>query len=181
MTSHNNLLKDMPGVRSALIDQYQWFIHTTPEENIKSISSTGLEARSDDIAPSEVQKMFNLKRVPILCLHPLGATICPKGACNNYILPIGSPDPKSVSLAVMGRNLPSRLGLDWSYEWRLISNRFKMYSQDSITEFTLRIANEFGSIVSYDNIPSQNLRIFNKGNAPDNPDTWMPLTDYKVL
>lgn len=172
MPSHEDILSNMELVHATLIGRYKWFIHTTPEKNITSIRSAGLKPNSDAPAPSEVKIKFAKEVVPILCLHPLGAKLCPKGASSTYV---SSSNPKLVSFAVSNDHLPHNVGLDWSYAWEIVLGKLKNYSQPSIEDFIFKIAQEFGSVVSYNAIDPKNLRVFCKSNAPADPMTWEHL------
>ena len=102
----------------------------------------------------------------ILCLHPLGAKQ----------QPTGTKEPPFISLAVAAEHLPGRLGLDWSYSWEIVLGRMQLYSKMPIDEFVVRIADEFGSIGSYDTIPPDRLYVFCHRNLPTHPVGWAPLT-----
>ena len=73
MPSHADLLNDMSLLRAALIRRYKWFVHETPDVHIDNIRKEGLLANRDAPAPEEVRTAFHSARVPIVCLHPLGA------------------------------------------------------------------------------------------------------------
>ena len=176
MPSHTDLLQSMDKVRAALISRYKWFIHTSPELNIRGIRNDGLQPRIDATAPPEVREIFSLKKVPILCLHPLGAKLCPRGASSNVVLQLGARNPKNVSFAVEACDLPRRVCLDWSYSWDLVETFISANPETSIEELTLHIASKYGSIASYDKIGPEKLRVFCADNPPANPLSWPSLS-----
>src|SRR5262249_39586850 len=101
----------------------------------------------------------------ILCLHPLGAER--RSA--------GTKDPPLLSIAMSAPDLPPRVGLDWSNSWNIVLGRMELHAQMPIPEFVTRIANEFGSVISYDRIPPESLRVYCRGNPPTFPPEWQPL------
>lgn len=110
MLIHADLLAGMPAVRAAVTRRYAWFIHVTPIANLTNIRSEGLQPRSDAGPPPEVISALGPAGKNILCLHPLGAKLHPKG----------TKSPPLVSLAIYFEDLPQRIGLDWSYCWDVV-------------------------------------------------------------
>jgi len=168
----------MSEVRGALIRRYRWFIHTSPEQNIDSIRETGLRPNRD-VEPSKregVIEAYGKDVGPILCLHPLGALLCPSGAkANAEPVPIGKDDPKVVTLAVEGCDLPASLALDWSYEWARALRSLTENPNLSPEDAALLVANELGSIASLLPIAAENIRVFCLANPPADPFHWPRL------
>ena len=81
--THAEFLKLMPKFRSELSARYEWFIHETPFSNLSGIKKKGLLPMQDARPPEEVSSYFGTADVPILCLHPLGSQLCPRGAENS--------------------------------------------------------------------------------------------------
>jgi hypothetical protein len=166
MTTLHEIFTNMSGVRDALISRYDWFVHITPLGNLPSIRGDGLTPKSDASPPPEVAKLLGETSRTILCLHPLGAKL----------KPLGTQSPPFASLAVRASDLPERMGLDWSYSWPLVEGRMELYSCMPMREFVQRIADEFGSVVSYDAIASARLRVCGQGNSLNDPSNW-PMLD----
>jgi hypothetical protein len=177
MVTHADLLQNASLVRAALVREYGWFIHETPEANIVSIREHGLLANRDAPAPPEVQTKFESARVPILYLHPLGAKLCPRGAHVTLELPLGADEPKLVSIAVSAADLPGLVGLDWSYDWPRVLDEIQANYRMMLEEVALHIVNEYGSIAVYNNIQPTRLRVFCRDSSPTNPLNWKTLTD----
>jgi hypothetical protein len=175
MTTHIDLLANMPRVRLALVSRYQWFIHTTPQGNIESIRRYGLRTNRDAAPPPEVIAAIGAHAGAILCLHPLGAKLCPGGANANLVLGIGQEAPKRVSFAIIAEDLPALLGVDWSYTWPLVSHALNENPNWSVEEAVLNVANEYGSIALYSPIVPSGLRVFCANNQPANPLSWKML------
>ncbi len=156
---HAEFLKLTPKFRLELSANYKWFIHVTPFSNLSGIRANGLLPMQDAHPPGEVESYVGSADVPILCLHPLGSQISPRGAEKSLILPLGAPEPKRIKLAVASRDLPEKVGLDWSYAWEFQKARLQSADRERLHVIGCAVAHEFGSIVSYDSISSTLLRI----------------------
>lgn len=174
---HTEFLKLMPKFRSELFARYKWFIHETPFSNLSGIKEKGLLPMQDARPPEEVSSYFGTADVPILCLHPLGSQLCPRGAEKSLVLPLGAPEPRRVKLAVSARDLPEKIGLDWSYAWDIQKARLQLADRERLHVIGCAVAHEFGSIVSYDSISSTLLRICTKPDASIDPSCWRPLNE----
>jgi hypothetical protein len=174
----NEIAARTADVRAALIRRYRWFIHTSPERNIDSIRKTGLRPNRD-VDPSKregVVEAYGSDVGAILCLHPLGAMLYPSGAnATAEPLPIGQDDPKRVTFAIEGRDLPSMLALDWSYEWERVRRRLAENPHLSPEDAALLVVNELGSIASLVPIAAEKIRVFCVGDPPANPLDWARL------
>lgn len=175
MSSHADLLNNMPLVQAALVRRYNWFIHTTPETNIGGIREKGLLANRDALAPQEVRMAFETDQVQILCLHPLGAKLWPRGAHSTLGLSLGEDEPKSVSFAIEACDLPQQIGLDWSYDWRGVEAAIRANDKMTLEELVVHLVNEYGSVAAYHKINPERLRVFCVGNSPTNPLDWKML------
>ncbi len=175
MNTHEDLLKCMEGFRATLSLRFKWFIHETPFVFIDIINSTGLVPKSDAAPPAEVKAHLRSERVPILCLHPLGAKLIPRGAANSLVVAIGDPEPQRVRLAISSEDLPKRIGLDWSFEWSRQEARIRGNTNLPIEAVGCELADEFGSIVSYDPISANLLKVCTHGVDSDLPDIWPNL------
>jgi hypothetical protein len=166
MVTHVELLRDMVTVRRAFVARFKYFIHVTPADNFDAIRAHGLKPCFDSQPPPEVLQELGDDARNILCLHPLGAKL----------RPTGTKEPPLISLAVAAEHIPGRLGLDWSYSWVIVLGRMRQHPTMPIGEFVARIADEFGSIISYDPIPPDSLRAFCLRNESAHPLGWAPLT-----
>lgn len=173
--THAEILRAMPQVRAGLSRHFAWFVHTSPEVYLPDIMRGGLQPNKDAPTPPSVGSHFGQPNVRILCMHPLGAKRVPEGAASTLILPIGAPEPRKVSFAVAGNELPDRVDLDWSYCWSTVTQRIEANETASIENLVVTIAAEFGSVAIYDSIPPDRLRVFCKGNRPADPGRWTPL------
>jgi hypothetical protein len=166
----------MPHVRAALVQRYPWFIHVTPAVFLQSIRDKGLEPNRDKVPPADVAAVVGVQG-RIVCLHPLGAALCPRGAVQTLILPMGASNPKVVSLALSAEYLPTHVGLDWSFEWACQCAEIENIL--GVEDAALHAAHAYGSVVTYDQVPAEHLRIFCKDNSPANPLSWTALLNAR--
>jgi hypothetical protein len=172
-----DLFRDHFSLRKAMLLNFGWFIHTSPEVNIDSISKQGLKPNRDAPIPEDLRDLVVSDR--ILCLHPLGAKECPAGVCNS--LPDNSAnDVKLVSFAIRAEDLPQILHIDWSNAWNLVRGRIADRGDMSAEQLMRYLAFEFGSVVVYEAIDPSKLRVFSTGSRPANPKTWPSLRDISV-
>jgi hypothetical protein len=92
---------------------------------------------------------------------------------------MGASSPNFASLAVDAASLPLRLGIDWSYEMRLVEQDLLANSHMTVEEAIIYIAHKYGSVASYDAIRPDLLRVFCTGDPPANPRYWQRLTDVR--
>ena len=180
MNEHAELLRGMITFHAALTDRFKWFIHETPYMNLSSIQSKGLLPMRDALPPAEVASYFESSAVPILCLHPHGSKLIPRGAANGLVVPIGGLEPKRLKLAVSSRDLPTRVGLDWSYAWELQEARVQGAEQGDLDFLGCEVADEFGSIISYDPISPSLLRVCTAKTEFFYPEQWPFFNDVGV-
>jgi hypothetical protein len=180
MPTHADLLNNMVLLRAALIQRYKWFIHETPDVKIPDIREVGLRANRDAAAPAEVKEFFGANEVPILCLHPLGAKLCPPAAHATLEEPKIGQRISFASLAVKACDLPQRLGLDWSYAWNILETTILENTEIPLPELVAlaaQLVNEYGSVAAYDTIDPKKIRVLCRGQPPTNPRGWSMLTD----
>lgn len=151
----------------ALVRTYDWFLHETSVDHLASLRCGGLEARVQATA-YEVDDVDLLPSLKIICLHPKGSSLIPRGSAGTA----------RIRLALGKIDLPTRIGLDWSYAscWnlaRLIQDEHGG-SDDSIF---LEVVRRSGSIVCYDDILPGKLRLCCKDSDENDPCTWPLLGD----
>lgn len=172
--SNWDLLNDFNSARQGLIDNFDWFLHVTHDNNIDGIRSNGLIPHadySDNDDTSHITSFFGDARQPILCLWPVGAELTARptydecrGDSNSWIF-----------IAVHANDLPERMGIDYSYENGMQNGIIKTSETTSIA--ASRCAIKLGSIASYDLISASKLRILSKIDKIDygDPSTWPNL------
>jgi hypothetical protein len=165
MVTHVELIENFDVVRRCLADRFNSFIHVTPFTNFERIRTEGLIPHRDMAPPVEIVEILGARAGEILCLHPLGSAR--RSA--------GTKEPPLISLAVLAADLPERVGLDWSYSCEIVIGRMQLWPQMPIHEFVGRISNEFGSIISYDRIPPEKLRLLCRHDPPTYPLEWQRL------
>lgn len=173
--NHLTLLRAMPDIRAELMQRFAAFRHITAYTRLNEIRTTGLTLRQYEHCPAEVFSELGATGDHIVCFWPFGAKLSPSG----------TSEPPLMSLAIAATNLPQRIGLDWSYSWEIVTNsRMQLYSGDTPAQFAYRIANDLGSIVSYEAIGPDHLLVRCKGQAKDQPLAWKPLqqaADAEIL
>lgn len=154
----------------ARLQQCGWFIHATKAEFIREISQQGLQPRRQSPAmgahSDPIFGELNIER-EILCLRPLKAVLKP-----------GIED-RSYTLAVNATHLPARIGVDWSYDpcWvKLI----EFAENCEPAEALYKVGLKYGSIVTYDHIPAEHLRIWSEGAPNDDPAQWLKLCEAEL-
>lgn len=167
-------LFDLDAVNRAVVCNYAWAIHVSPEVHLVSIREKGLIANRDAPIPSELVGL--VPKAHILCLHPLGAKLCPPPVCNTLE---NTRDIKMVTFAVETTKIPRPMHIDWSYSWDLQSGRVD--AGLSGEENAFKLIREFGSFVTYASIAPENLRIFCDGCEPTNPKSWPHLLHAKNI
>ncbi|WP_375762628.1 hypothetical protein ACE10W_16720 [Bradyrhizobium sp. B025] len=164
------LVFDSYVVRRAIVFNYGWAIHVSPEEHLDSICKNGLIANKDAGIPEDLNEI--VRQPKVLCMHPLGAKKCPPPACNT-IEP--RTDIGMVTFAVNSEDIPQRVHLDWSNAWHFQANDIFKNQRLNAEELVRRLLVEYGSFVTYDTISPDKLRVFCEGNQPTNPLDWPAL------
>ena len=160
-----------PRVRAAIVCRFKTIIHVSRECHIDSIRIKGLEPRFIISPPIFIREYLSEKEVKILCLHPFGASFWP-GMTGGALNDEKASQSKRITFSFSSENLPDRIGIDWSYY------SIPDYGVDwgfNAEDVTVKIADRRGSIVSYDPVLPQFLRVFVNGASPANPDSWPSL------
>lgn len=163
------ILRDHAEMRTALGQRYRWFCHVTPIGNLVGIRRDGLQPRSDRAAPDIVVRQFGADASNIICLSPLGAQ------------DVGPPVQQGnrVCLAIENTGLPERLGLDWSFDGTigLPAVLRRDHPEWSVPLIFVTVVHRRGSVISYDPIHRNALRVFAKDCPPHDLMRWPMLAD----
>jgi hypothetical protein len=156
--------------RAAVADRYAFLVHRARLSSLPSIRAIGLrpalQPTAGDVKLSVISSALGGVLPPILCLSPPEHRITFTAAF------------ESVELAVVAKELPQRIGVDWSCgsTW----TRVEQFWEDAPTgglEGAVFAGVDFcKSVISYDAIPPASLRIRLKESAAD-ATTWPRLTD----
>ncbi|MFT5510506.1 MAG: hypothetical protein ACI89J_003600 [Hyphomicrobiaceae bacterium] len=143
-------------IRDALVKKFDWFLHASPPSNICPIRRDGLLPKTPRpaILPVDFDEPYGRAgNSEILCLHPLGSKHLHVGTA-------GDGASSRVFFAICADHLPESLGLDWSYGWDVQKGRIDSSAeQKTAAEIFTTIADELGSITSYESIPADLLRV----------------------
>jgi len=156
----------------ALKLNFGWLVHASPDIHLKSIREGGLRPFRDASIPRDLHGIVPDRH--ILCLHPLGAKLCPLPVCKS------AGDEKDINLvtfAVANEDFPRDVHTDWSNAWGFQSGRIDLYKNDGVDFIARHLVTEFGSVVSYSTIEPDKLRVFCHGAPPADPLRWPLLPD----
>ncbi|MET4316273.1 hypothetical protein [Bradyrhizobium sp. RT5a] len=165
-------------ILKALKLNFGWLVHVSPDIHLASIRDGGLKPSRDAPVPPDLDGIVSNRH--ILCLHPLGAKVCPLPVCKS------AEDGKDINLvtfAVANEHFPHDLQTDWSNAWEFQSGRIELYKNRGVDFVARHLVTEFGSIVSYSTIPPDQLRVFCNGAPPADPSRWPKLpgvTDEEI-
>jgi hypothetical protein len=150
---HRELLDPagMSALRDALIGRFGWFFHTTRKSALPSIRSEGLRPIMPDgyflaDLPNVIRETIGDGAKRVVCLSPQGSL-----QMNVDKSSVLDPDaPEMAHLAMRATDLPTRVGLDWSYpyNWNL-AETIRVDNLDS-SAVAVEVARRSGSVVSYD-------------------------------
>ncbi len=165
----------MAAAHAALIERYAWFLHVSDADLFATIKSEGLKPNNPGCAaPDLVLKHLKDKAQKVLCLRPQSTfDTTPQRGNSRFVLAVGKQD------------LPTTIGLDWSYggAWNLAgiikSDAPKMSDEQVFCEVVRR----WGSVITYDGIRASALRVRCEGMAEDDPAAWreLPTVERKDL
>lgn len=160
-------LRDMQAMRLAIGTRYKWFYHVTPIGNVDGIRRQGLLPHSDASPPESVVRSIGQDAGKITCINPLGTDKVPPSVQRGPF----------VCLAFGNKALPNRLGLDWSYGGAVEIASVLRADEPStqIADIFVKAVKRWGSMVVYDSIPREALRVCAKGCLPHAPERWPPL------
>jgi hypothetical protein len=133
---------DFSIVRRAIIFNYGWAIHVSPKDHLDSIRKDGLIANRDAGIPDDLQGLVPQPKV--LCMHPLGAKLCPPPVCNTIEY---RPEIEMITLAVGWEDIPQRVHLDWSNAWPYQAQKIRDI-RAYVAAVQAMVANETASSIS---------------------------------
>jgi hypothetical protein len=157
---HRELLDPagMSALRDALIGRFGWFFHTVRKSALLSIRSEGLRPIMPNgyfLAglPNVVRVVIGDGAERVVCLSPQGSL-----HMNVDKSSVLDPDaPEMAHLAMRATDLPTRVGLDWSYPHnRNLAETIRVDNPEmDSSAVAVEVARRSGSVVSYDVIPKQ--------------------------
>jgi hypothetical protein len=156
--------------RNLLLENFAWFTHTTPAANLSSIRSHGLEPREPGSVyfPNALVNSRYARAIVCLAPHPIAR---PWNALRH--------DPPYTRLALASSDLPTDIGLDWSYQapWNRAGDLADERPGDADASILVRASIEYGVFVSYRKLEASCLRVFAVGTDINAPGTWPRLAD----
>jgi hypothetical protein len=159
----------MPEARRALANRFDWYSHVTWRCKEPDIRQSGLECRSplEARAPRLIVDILGERAHTIACLHPFGARL--------PLFPERGINP--LRLAVHRDDLPSQIGLDWSYDtvFDLADVLHDENPQRDPVEIFVEVVDRRGSVACYEPIPVAALRYHVEGLPTDDPSEWPKL------
>ena len=160
------MCENMNSFHNKLCNSTKWFFHIAPFCSLNSIRKSGLNpyGKNKNCCPKKFETLFGENATSILCLYPQDSELQPKS----------SGWPPYINLAISANNLPKRISLDWSYEWSNLCCRWEQSGSISYADFACRITSKFGSVASYDSIPTNHL-LMRGVKSTDDPKTWVPI------
>lgn len=149
----------MKSARSVLAEKFPWFLHVSTVDKFCSIRSNGLLPKNPGSFPPENVSVPN----QIVCLRPIGS----------HDTTPNRSDPRFL-VALNKENLPSFIGLDWSYVgcWELANQIYVDDPKRHPDEIFSDVARRMGSIISYKEIPPTVLRVWVYGTNNNEPESW---------
>ena len=166
---YEETLANWQEMRKAISFRFRWYYHVTPAVNVNSIREKGLLTNPDKYADSVVREHMGEDGSKIICLNPLGAKVVPPAV----------QEPPYIVLAVDIQGLPHRIGLDWSHDGAVgcAQSIHEYEPQRLLTDVFIEAVYRFGSMVVYDGIARQHLRVCCKGCLPHDPGRWPLLVN----
>jgi len=167
MDIHDETLGNMHSMRRAIALRYKWYYHVTPVGNVDSIRAKGIISNRDKKPPPQVVKHLGQASGHIVCLNPLGTDCVPPAVQQGPF----------VCLALSTETLPHRIGLDWSYDGAIgIAQVLRdEQPQRHVDEIFVEAVKRWGSLVSYDPVRLDHLRVCARGCLPHDPSRWPVL------
>ena len=173
MSIHEELLpaEGMRRAFDALQNQFRFLIHRTPICNLEAIRIQGLRTSRQDAANDAdltvVQKIIGDDYRNILCFK-----------CSVSHLIVQNNGLDRVTLGCPTSALSGRIGVDWSsYPCWSTAEKLRGTNQSRACEdILLEVVQRYGSLVTYDGVPADSLRIRLKCSLQD-PSLWPLLAD----
>ncbi|SRR5258706_4009047 len=170
--THADLLADMNAVRRAIVTRFPWLIHVTPVEALADIRIHGLQPLADAAAPADV--MRTIGNGSMVFFYPLGINQAAPPVSHKHGQSTFSGD--FATLAIRSCCIPSRVDIDWSFNPADVQSLIDWTGQSTIESVVADLIRRQGSLVTYDVVIPEKLRVFSVGDPPTNPENWKCLT-----
>lgn len=164
-------LDGMAHARTAIVKEHPWFLHASRLRHFESVKQLGILPRNpyiDDDARDDVPS--DPRRV--ICLRPIFSEVdtTPKRDHDLFVL------------AVRNTDLPARIGIDWSFPscGELVDILKAERPERDSADIFAEVVRRRGSVVSYDPIPLEMLRVRLKDSPPADPDKWPHLSQVSI-
>jgi len=164
--------RGMKAVRAELCSKYEWFLHASAADAFDSIKNSGLKlyhpGTDFSVDASAVKKHFGNEKIPVVALHPQGSCDALPNRGGMYFL-----------MAVHRDNLPTTIGLDWSfgYYWGQPDEIKRREPKKTNKQIFCQVVQDSGVVVCYEPIPSAALRVWCKETLRENPASWPLISD----
>jgi hypothetical protein len=160
----NETLSDIPSMRKAIAERHWWYYHVTPVGNADGIRAKGILTNQDKAPPPQAAQYIGADAGKIVCLNPLGTKCVPPAVQSGPF----------ICLTLNLETLPHKIGLDWSYDGavgiaQVLRNEKPDRSASSIFQEAVY---RWGSMISYQPIKIEGLRVCCKHSLPHNPERW---------
>jgi hypothetical protein len=159
--------KHMLAARELIVSKYPWLQHITTMDAIPSIRREGIRTHRDRGALPHIRNAWGSDAEYIICLHPVGCKV--RELC-------GTKDPPFAKLAIESSVLPDRLTSDWTIGYTFHDKWQNLLPSISPSENILRAVEDLGSLVIYQAIPRDVVRVRCKTGSDDRA-TWPLLAD----
>jgi hypothetical protein len=158
--------------RSALIERFPWFVHVKPLKYFEEIRKDGIHPRSLDCASPQwftdalADRLIDVRK--IICLRPMGGV-------HETLDTTPNREETGFRMALPAEWLPEIVTLDWTFSGALeLAEIIKSEGETDVRAFC-DTARRRGSVVVYQALPTNVLRVQTKGNSVDQIEEWPAL------
>jgi hypothetical protein len=167
---YKTLLLVQPAIRQALCDRHKWIFHDTSYEAMQNIRITELEVRDPGVIDPQllnlIDQTLGQQARRIVCLKPVSSPVA------------GSNCGPQVRLSLCRKDVPVRIGVDWSNEATTLALS-KLPAGMPAAEAFVSVVEKAGSFASYDPVQPSLLRSSPVANPGSDPATWPRLVDVR--
>lgn len=177
---HQELLSPtgMERARVAIIDKHSWFLHVSDLHRFGSLKTSGISPKDPDNPDEDFSKEH--VRDPSRCI------VCLRPIFTFDTTP--QRDHEQIVLAISNSDLPLRIGIDWSYTGccKLVDDLRNEFREADSSAIFAEVVRRRGSLVSYDPIPPNAVRVWGRGTPLIDPAKWpliseCPFSEVEVL